>query len=156
METARLHSKIGRNAGNAGLTGVEQPEWPVKQSWMTNRCQSHQHFTRNFFIRKFCPKLFCTYILGLNFFWRKNICANALIKCWWNWPQVSISPPFNEQLFCSESFTTCCIFLLENLIVNVASLMLVKLTFAEGKTFSKNDRETKVKYGEPNQVRLCF
>jgi hypothetical protein len=50
-------------------------------------CQFHQHFTHAFFVQKFCAKHFCTYILGLNFFWRKNIGANALIKCWWNWPQ---------------------------------------------------------------------
>jgi hypothetical protein len=40
-------------------------------------CQFHQHFTRGFFVQKFCTKLFCTYILGLNFFWPKNIGANA-------------------------------------------------------------------------------
>ncbi len=25
----------------------------------------------------------------LNFFWQKDIGANAIIKCWWNWPQWS-------------------------------------------------------------------
>ncbi len=54
------------------------------------RIQFHQHFTRGFFVRKFCAKLFCTYILGLNFFWRKNIGANAHIKCWWNWPKIKV------------------------------------------------------------------
>ncbi len=39
------------------------------------------------FWTKVCPKLFCTYILGLNFFWPKNIGAKALTRCWWNWPQ---------------------------------------------------------------------
>ncbi len=49
-----------------------------------------------FFVQTFCPYLFCTDILGLNFFWRKNNGANALIKCWWNWPQVDdvIYPSF--------------------------------------------------------------
>ncbi len=46
------------------------------------RCQFHQHFTRGFFVLKFCTKLFCTYIFGLNFCWQKNIGANAHIKCW--------------------------------------------------------------------------
>jgi hypothetical protein len=35
---------------------------------VATRCQSHQHFTRGFFIQKFCSQLFCTYILGLFFF----------------------------------------------------------------------------------------
>jgi hypothetical protein len=48
-------------------------------------CQFHQHYTRAFFIRKFYAKIFGTYILGLSFFWCKNIGANALLKCWWNW-----------------------------------------------------------------------
>ncbi len=54
-----------------------------------NWCQFQQHFTCSFFIRKFRGKLFCAYILGLNFFWRKNFGANVLIKCWWNWLLVS-------------------------------------------------------------------
>jgi hypothetical protein len=33
-----------------------------------SRCQFHQHFTSNFFVQKFCAKLFCTHILGFNFF----------------------------------------------------------------------------------------
>jgi hypothetical protein len=32
------------------------------------------------FLQKFCSTLFCIYILGLNFFWQKNIGANALVK----------------------------------------------------------------------------
>ncbi len=44
-------------------------------------------FNARLFLRKFCVKLFCTYILVLNFFWRKNIIANLLIKCWSNWPK---------------------------------------------------------------------
>jgi hypothetical protein len=36
--------------------------------FLTSRYQFHQHFTHVFFVRKFCAKLFCTYILGLNFF----------------------------------------------------------------------------------------
>jgi hypothetical protein len=54
----------------------------------TSLCQFHQHFTRGFFVWKFWAKLFCTYIKGLNFCWCKNIGANTIIKCWWNWPDV--------------------------------------------------------------------
>jgi hypothetical protein len=39
-----------------------------------------------FYVQKFNAKLFCTYILGLIFFRRKNIGANTHIKCWWIWP----------------------------------------------------------------------
>ena len=37
------------------------------------RCQFHQHFTSSFFIRKSFEQLFCTYIVGFYFFWRKEI-----------------------------------------------------------------------------------
>jgi hypothetical protein len=40
-----------------------------------------------FSYESFHTKLLCAYILGLNFICRKNIGANALIKCWRNWPQ---------------------------------------------------------------------
>ncbi len=43
------------------------------------RCQFHQHFTHGFFVPKFGAKLFCTYILGLNFFRHKNIGANKML-----------------------------------------------------------------------------
>ncbi len=35
-----------------------------------------------FFVRKFLAKLYCPYILGLNFFKRRNIDTNVLIICW--------------------------------------------------------------------------
>jgi len=48
---------------------------------------------------------------GVNF---TNILRAAfqklLVKCWWNWHQVSISPTFYEQLFCAKVF--CKAFLL--------------------------------------------
>jgi hypothetical protein len=34
---------------------------------------------RGFFVQKFCAKLSCTFISGMNFFWRKNTGANAFI-----------------------------------------------------------------------------
>jgi hypothetical protein len=63
--------------------------WDDLFSVKVYKCQFHQHFTRGFFVRKFyaklfctCAKLFCTYILGLNFFlakeyWRK--CAHKML-----------------------------------------------------------------------------
>jgi hypothetical protein len=47
------------------------------------------------FCTKISCKAFCTYILGLNFFGRKNIDTNAVIKCLWNrtqWEKKSIKP----------------------------------------------------------------
>ncbi len=63
-------------------------KWFIAEMKFTvpTRCQFHQHFTRAFFVQKFCTKLFCTYILDLIIFGHKNICASALIKYWWNWP----------------------------------------------------------------------
>jgi hypothetical protein len=43
------------------------------------RCQFYQHFMSGFLVQKFCAKLFCTYIFGLYFFWRKNIDANKML-----------------------------------------------------------------------------
>ncbi len=63
---------------------ISRKKFPNCNSW----CQFHQHFMHTFFVQKFFTKLFYTYILGLNFFWRKNIGTNALKKCWWNLPLV--------------------------------------------------------------------
>jgi hypothetical protein len=35
-----------------------------------------------FSYESFAQSFFCSYILGLNFFWQKNIGANAYRKCW--------------------------------------------------------------------------
>ncbi len=48
-------------------------------------------FYAHLLVQKFGAKLFCTYILGLNFFWRQNIGAIALIKCWRNWLKIARS-----------------------------------------------------------------
>jgi hypothetical protein len=39
-------------------------------------------FYAQLFCTKVLQKVFFTYILGLIFFWQKDISANALIKCW--------------------------------------------------------------------------
>jgi hypothetical protein len=41
-----------------------------------------------FFVGKFCTKLFCAYILVLNFFGARKLTQKMLFKCWWNWLQV--------------------------------------------------------------------
>jgi hypothetical protein len=61
------------------------PNWAAVQ--YNTRGQFHHHFTHVFFIQKFLDKTFLCFKYGLNFFWRKEIGANALIKCWRNWPQ---------------------------------------------------------------------
>ncbi len=51
-----------------------------------------------FLYETFAQKLFCTWSKGYTFYWRKEVGANALIKCWWNWLQLwSISPTFCER-----------------------------------------------------------
>jgi hypothetical protein len=40
-------------------------------------CQFHQHFIHDLFVQKFCEKLFCTHILGLNLFWCKSCSQNV-------------------------------------------------------------------------------
>ncbi len=53
-------------------------------------CVDFANFLRTaFFVQKFCAKLFCNYIIGLNFFWHKIIGTNTLKKCWWNWQLFS-------------------------------------------------------------------
>ncbi len=63
--------------------------WSRHKASSSLRCQFHQHFTGCIFVQNVCAKLVCTHILGLNFFRRKNIGANALIKCLWNWRQAA-------------------------------------------------------------------
>ncbi len=52
---------------------------------------------QGFFVRKFLPKVFCTYILGLNFFWCKNIGASALINVGKIYTRVQF-----RQTFCAK------------------------------------------------------
>jgi hypothetical protein len=62
--------------------------------WLKARYQFRQHFTCKYFFRKCFMQLFSSFVLALakgfqqkNYFCTKNAC----IKCWWSWPQVSIS-----------------------------------------------------------------
>ncbi len=43
-------------------------------------------FMRGFCVRKFSATVFCAWGIGLTFLQKENG-ANALTKCWWNWPQ---------------------------------------------------------------------
>ncbi len=54
-------------------------------------CQFFSTFYVRLFWMKVSRELSCTYILDFNFFWHKDIGANALIKCWWNWPHGDLS-----------------------------------------------------------------
>jgi len=44
--------------------------------------------TRTFFVRKQISQLFCNFRLALLLFDKRILAKNALVKCWWNWPQV--------------------------------------------------------------------
>ena len=49
-------------------------------------------FYEQLFVRKSFELLFCAYVLGLYFFGKRKLAQKLLIKCWWNWLKVSISP----------------------------------------------------------------
>jgi len=48
-----------------------------------DRC--HQHFTRNFFVRKCFAQLISYYSLALWPFVKRISAQKLLVKCWWNW-----------------------------------------------------------------------
>jgi len=108
-------------------------------------------FTRNFFVQKrFVHKsAFCNFspitVWLCDFlaqkYWRKNIGAKILaqkllLKCWWNWLQVSISSTFYTRFFhmkfvlCSFSLLTVwlCSFLAKKYWRKAAHKILMKLT----------------------------
>ncbi len=78
--------------------GTPMSNWRKRdRKRLENRSQFHQPFTHGFFVRKFCAKLFCTYILGLKFFGARilALCAHKmLVKLttigWW-WIQKKLS-----------------------------------------------------------------
>ncbi len=78
--------------------------------------------------------LFCNFSLITvwlcNFFGAKIAAQKLLVKCWWTWLQVSISPPFYEQFFRTkflwEAFKCWVCILLRKM--KSASKMLVKFT----------------------------
>jgi len=47
--------------------------------------QFHQHFTREFLVRKCFTQLFSTYMQLEKSCWKDFRTKNACIKCWWNW-----------------------------------------------------------------------
>jgi len=51
-------------------------------------------------MKVFWAALIVTTIWVIQFFIKRNWCE----CCLWNWPQVSISPTFYEQLFCTKDF----------------------------------------------------
>jgi len=56
----------------------------------TARCQFHQHFTRTFFVRMCLAQLFSSNVLALAKVQNHFCTKNARVKCWWNWPQLSL------------------------------------------------------------------
>ncbi len=65
---------------------------PKHVIYSINQVSMSPTFYAQFFSYKILRKtFFCTYILGLSFFGAiKNIGTNALLKCWWNWPQSTL------------------------------------------------------------------
>ena len=63
---------------------------------MTSR-QFYQHFMSSFFDNFLLPKKLQTQTATLSY-------ENALLNCWWNLHQGSISPPFYDQLLPQYSF----------------------------------------------------
>ncbi len=77
---ANLHAK--NNAGDTALHLASKEGHSSTLQYLVEKGGQvliSPTFLRGFFARKFRAKLFCAYILGLNFFWHKNIGAYALI-----------------------------------------------------------------------------
>ncbi len=64
-----------------------ETKWPGF-NFTYNLCAAftHKSFEQSFFV--------LSYLVWT--FWRKIICENVLIKCWWCWPLWSMSPTFLE------------------------------------------------------------
>jgi len=61
------------------------------------RCQFHQHFMNKFYLQKCFAQFFSSYSLALQFHGTQILAQNLLVKCWWNWLQVStLSPPSKQ------------------------------------------------------------
>ena len=111
----------------------EPQTWP--RTWMISRCQFHQHFMRNFFVRKCFAQLFCSHSLAFKKFGAKILAQNLQVKCWWNLLKVSISSTFYAQLFCTKVLCAAflhlrfgfVIFCQKNISAKAARKMLMKL-----------------------------
>ncbi len=72
--------------------------------------QYHQHFMHGIFVQMFWEQLFCTFTLGLYFFWRKNICAKATLIMLVKWtPGVNFTIilwAHLSQYFCAKKVQT--------------------------------------------------
>ncbi len=63
------------------------------------RCQFHQHFTWDFLVQKCLAHLFYIYSSALWLFGERIPAQKLLVKCRWNWLQVSISSTFYKIIF---------------------------------------------------------
>jgi len=65
------------------------------------RCQFHQHFTSEFFIRTSFQQLFSSYMF-VKKSCQNDVCTkNSQVKCWWNWLQCS--KPLSKGGMCDNS-----------------------------------------------------
>jgi hypothetical protein len=76
-----------------------------------------------FFVGKFRVKLFLYLHFRFELFWHKNIGANLLIKCWWNWPQWS---KYN-YLFSSHDFYFLEYLWLHTFLIGLSSNLITEL-----------------------------
>ncbi len=83
--------RLRRSARRRELT------WP-QSTTSAHRCQFHQHFTRSFFVQKCFAKLFSNYSFALLPFSKIMLAQKLLVKCYWNWLQVSISSTFYAHI----------------------------------------------------------
>ncbi len=72
---------------------LQQNEYFGMTSQKNHLCHVEQvSISPPFYVRLFCTKvlrikLFLYLHFRFEIFWCKNIGANVLLKCWWNWPQ---------------------------------------------------------------------
>ncbi len=59
-------------------------------------CLFHQRSMRSFYVQKLLAKLFCAYVLGLDFPGARLFAQKLHKERWWNWPLVSQSKKNTE------------------------------------------------------------
>ncbi len=68
-----------------------------------------------FYVRLFCMKVLQSFLclhFRFELFLRKNIGANELMKCWWNWPKEFYDKSFSSNIFLEkESLPKICLHL---------------------------------------------
>jgi len=80
------------------------------------RSQFHQLFMNNFFVQKCFTKLFSPSSLGLKFFGKMILAQKLLVKCWWNWLQVTLYQHFTSSFLYKS--VLCSFYVLTFLVCN--------------------------------------